>query len=127
MNLAALEQHLSSPATALGNGDKWGLVQRWLLVAAQRDDGGGDPTKRQLHIAFNTGSLLSNNSLIHQWTNDQLDATLGKRTDLNQWGTMVGIQGKMAIVQNMSGIITTEVGKGLGIAMQNANKAGPAQ
>jgi hypothetical protein len=42
--LAALKQHLSSPATALGNGDEWGLVQRWLLVVAQRDDGGGGPT-----------------------------------------------------------------------------------
>ena len=68
--LAALEQHLSSPATALGNGDEWGLVQRWLLVAAQRDDGGGDPTKRQSHITFNRGSLLSNDALIHRWTND---------------------------------------------------------
>ena len=68
--LAALEQHLSSPATTLGNGDEWGLVQRRLLVAAQRDDGGGNPTKRQLHIAFNTGFLLSNDALIHRWTND---------------------------------------------------------
>ena len=33
----------------------------------------------------------------------------------------------MAIVQNMSGIIATEVGKGLGFAMQHANKAGLAQ
>jgi len=96
--LAALEQHLSSPATALGNGDKWGLVQRWLLVAAQRDDGGGNPTKRQSHIAFNTGSLLSNDALMHRWTNDRLEATLGKRTNLNRSGTTVGIQGNMAIV-----------------------------
>ena len=44
--LATLEQHLASPATALGNGDEWGLVQRWLLVAVQRDNGGGDSTKR---------------------------------------------------------------------------------
>jgi hypothetical protein len=86
------------PATALGNGDKWGLVQRWLLVAAQRDDGGGNPTKRQSHIAFNTGSLLSNDALMHRWTNDRLDATLGKRTNLNRSGTTVGIQGNMAIV-----------------------------
>jgi len=119
--LAALEQHLSSPATALGNGDEWELVQRWLLVAAQRDDGGGDPTKRQSHIAFNAGSLLSNDALIHWWTNDRLEATLGKRTDLNRSGTTVGIQGNMAIIQNMSGIIATEVGKGVGFAMQNAN------
>ncbi len=54
--LAAIEQHLASPATALDNGDEWGLVQRWLTVAAQREDGGGDPTKRQAHIAFATGS-----------------------------------------------------------------------
>ena len=78
--LATLEQHLSSPATALNNGDEWGLVQQWLLVAAQRDGGGGDPTKRQSHIAFNMGSLLSNNAiaLIHRWTNTQtqLDTTL---------------------------------------------------
>ena len=33
----------------------------------------------------------------------------------------------MAIVQNMSGIIATEAGKGLGFAMQNANKASPVQ
>jgi hypothetical protein len=81
--LAAIEQHLSSLATALDNGDEWGLVQRWLLVAAQRDDGGGDPTKRQAHIGFTTGSLLSNDALIHRWTNNQLDATLGRRTNLN--------------------------------------------
>ena len=33
----------------------------------------------------------------------------------------------MAIVQNILGIIVTEVGKGLGFAMQNCNKAGPTQ
>ena len=123
--LATLEQHLSSPATALNNGDEWGLVQRWLLVAAQRDDGGGDTTKRQLHIAFHTGSLLSNDSLIHWLTNNRLDTTLGGSTKLNRLGTTVGIQGNMAIVQNMLGIIATEVGKGLGFAMQNANKRAP--
>ncbi len=36
----------------------------------------------------------------------------------------VGIQGNMAVVQNMSGIIATEVGHGLGVAMQNAAKSG---
>ena len=96
-------------------------------MAAQRDNGGEDPTKRQSHILFNTGSLLSNNALIHWWTNDRLDATLGRRTNLNQLGTTVGIKENMEIVQNMSGNIVTEVGKGLGFAMQNANKAGPAQ
>ena len=125
--LAALEQHLSSPATALNKGDVWGLVQRWLLVAAQRDDSGGDPTKRQSHITFNTGSLLSNDALIHWWTNNQLDTTLGRCTNLNRSGTTVGIQKNMAIVQKMSGIIATEVGKGLRVAMQNANKASPTQ
>jgi hypothetical protein len=33
----------------------------------------------------------------------------------------------MAVVQNMSGIITSEVGKGLGVAMQTVTKAGPSQ
>ena len=33
----------------------------------------------------------------------------------------------MAIIQNMSGIIATEVGKGLGFSMQNATKASTAQ
>ena len=33
----------------------------------------------------------------------------------------------MAVVQKMSGIIATEVGRGLGVAMQNAVKAGPTQ
>jgi hypothetical protein len=31
----------------------------------------------------------------------------------------------MAVVQNMSEIIATEVGRGLGVAMQNAAKSGP--
>ena len=96
-------------------------------MAAQRDDGEGDPTKRQALIAFTTGSLLSNDALIHRWTNDQLDATLGRHTNLNRLGTMVGIQGNMAIVQNMSGVIATEVGKGLGFTMQNTTKASTAQ
>jgi hypothetical protein len=124
--LVTIEQHLSSPATALDNGE-WGLVQRWLLVVAQRDDGRGDPTKRQAHIAFTTGSLLSNDTLIHRWTNNRLDATLGRHTNLNRSGTTVGIQGNMAIVQNMPGIIATKVGKGLGFAMQNATKTNTVQ
>ena len=37
------------------------------------------------------------------------------------------IQGNIAVVQNMSVIIATEVGQGLGVAMQNASKVGPAQ
>ena len=37
----------------------------------------------------------------------------------------VGIQGNMAVVKNMSGIIATEVGRGLRAAMQNAAISGP--
>jgi hypothetical protein len=37
----------------------------------------------------------------------------------------VGIQGNMSVVQNMSGIIATEVGCRLGVAMQNAANSGP--
>jgi hypothetical protein len=33
----------------------------------------------------------------------------------------------MAVVQNMSDIIAMEVGRGLGVAMQNVTRAGPAQ
>jgi hypothetical protein len=36
-----------------------------------------------------------------------------------------GNQGNMAVVQNVSGIIATEVGRRLGLAMQNAAKLGP--
>jgi hypothetical protein len=43
--LDALETHLSSPETSLDNRDDWGLVQKWLLVAAQLDGGNGDMTK----------------------------------------------------------------------------------
>jgi hypothetical protein len=122
--LSALEHFLASPETSLDNGDDWGLVQRWLIVAAQRDDGGGDPAKRKSPIAFRTDALLSNDALIHRWINDRLDASLGRRPDLTNSGTTVGIQGNMAVVQNMSGIIATEVGRGLGVAMQNVTKAG---
>ncbi len=41
--------------------------------------------------------------------------------------TKVGIQGNMVVVQNMWGIIATEVGRSLGVAMQNAVKAGQAK
>ena len=43
--LAALENFLASPETSLNNGDNWGLVQKWLIVAAQQDDSGGDLAK----------------------------------------------------------------------------------
>jgi hypothetical protein len=124
--LAAIEQHLASDETSLDNGDDWGLVQKWLLVASQRDDGGGDPAKRKPFLALRTDPLLSNDPLILRWTNDRLDASLGQRPDLTSASTMVGIQGNMDVVQNMSGIIASEVGKGLGVAMQNATRAGPA-
>jgi hypothetical protein len=52
--LDAIKNHLSSQDTELDNGDEWGLVQKWLLVASQKDGGGGDPTKSKSHIAFNT-------------------------------------------------------------------------
>jgi hypothetical protein len=124
--LAAIEQHLASDETSLDNGDDWGLVQKWLLVASQRDDGGGDPAKRKPFLALRADPLLSNDPLILRWTNDRLDASLGRCPDLMSSSTTVGIQGNMDVVQNMSGIIASEVGKGLGVAMQNVTKAGPA-
>jgi len=53
----------------------------------------------------------------------KLDAMLGRRHKTTS--TIAGIQGNMAVVQNMPGIIATEVGRGLGVAMQNAAKSGP--
>ena len=52
--LATIKQHLASDETSLDNGDDWGLVQKWLLVASQRDDGGGDPAKRKPFLALRT-------------------------------------------------------------------------
>ena len=115
--LNAVEHHLESPDTSLDNGDDWGLVQKWLLVAAQKDGGGGNTAKSKSYVAFRTDALLSNGDLIHHWIADKLDSTLGRRPEPTS--TTVGIQGNMAVVQNMSGIITTEVGHGLGVAMQN--------
>ena len=125
--LASIEQHLASDATALGNGDDWNLVRSWLLVASQRDDGGGDATKFKPFLAVRTDPLLSNDRLILRWIAERLDASLGRRPDMTSTSTTVGIQGNMSVVQNMSGIIASEVGKGLGVAMQNAAKAGPSQ
>ena len=39
--LNAIEQHLASLDTSLGNRDDWVLVQKWLLMASQKDGGGG--------------------------------------------------------------------------------------
>jgi hypothetical protein len=116
--LAAVDRHLASPETSLGNRDDWGLVQKWLMVAVQRDDGGKDATKRKSPIAFWMDALLSNDALIHRWINDRLDATLGRCPDPNSASTMVEIQGNMVVVQNMSGIIATEVGRGLGVVLR---------
>ena len=78
-------------------------------------------------IAFRIDALLSNDALILWWINDRLDASLGRRLDPANPSTTVGIQGNMAVVQNMSGIIATEVGRGLRVAMQNVTKAGQTQ
>jgi hypothetical protein len=123
--LNAVEHHLASPCTSLDNGDDWGLVQKWLLVAAQKDGGGGDTAKSKSYVAFHTEALLSNDNLIHCWIADKLDSTLGRRPEPTS--TTVGIQGNMAVVQNMSGIIATKVGHGLGVAMQNAAISGKQQ
>lgn len=125
--IASVERHLASDATTLDNGNDWNLVKTWLLVASQRSDGGGDPSKRKPFLAVRTDPLLSNDPLILRWITERLDASLGRRPDLTSTSTTVGIQGNMAVVQNMSGIIASEVGKGLGVAMQNAAKAGPSQ
>ncbi len=111
--LDTVEKHLANPATSLDNGDNWGLVQKWLLVAAQKDGSGGDPAKSKSFIAFCMDALLSNNDLIHWWMTEMLNATLGRHPE--NASTKVGIQGNMAVVQNMSGIIATEVGCGLGV------------
>ncbi len=63
--LNAIEQHLASPDTSLDNGDDWGLVQQWLLVAAQKDGRGGDISKSKSHLTFRTDTLLSNDDLLH--------------------------------------------------------------
>jgi hypothetical protein len=89
--LAALETHLVSPDTALGNGNNWDLVQRWLLVAAQKDGGNGDWTRSKLFIAFKTDAILTNNNLIHCWISNRLNATLDRRPDPTSASTTVGI------------------------------------
>jgi hypothetical protein len=121
--LDALETHLSGPGTLLDNGDDWGLVQKWLLVAAQKDGGNGDPNKLKSHIAFWVDALLSNDTLINCWISDRLDITFGRCPNSTAANTMVGMQGNMVVMQNMA----TEMGRGLGVAMQHASKAGPAQ
>jgi len=67
-----------------------------------------------LHFAQTPSCPINN--FIHQWIADKLDSTLGSCPELAS--TAVGIQENMAVVQNMSGIVATEVGHGLGVAMQ---------
>ncbi len=98
--LASIERHLASDATSLGNGDDWKLVRTWLLVASQRDDGGGDPTKFKPFLSLRTDLLLSNDRLIMRWITERLDASLGRRPDPTSTSTTVGIQGDMSVVQN---------------------------
>ena len=76
--LNAVEHHLASPDTSLNNGDDWGVVQKWLIVAAQKDGGRGGTAKSESHVAFCTDALLSNDNLIHHWIADKLDSTLGR-------------------------------------------------
>jgi hypothetical protein len=124
--LAALKVHLASPDIALCNGNNWGLVQWWPLVATQKDGGNGNQTRSKLFIAFKTGTILTHNDLIHCWISDCLDATLGRHPDPTSASTTVGIQGNMAVVHNMPGIKVMEVHQGLGVVMQNVNRTGPA-
>jgi hypothetical protein len=96
-------------------------------VAAQKDGGNGNRTRSKLFIAFKMDAIHTNNDFTHCWISDCLNATLGRHPDPTSASTTVGIQGNMAVVQNMSGIIAMGVGQGLGVAMQNATMAGPAK
>ena len=120
--LQALEDHLASPHTALDNTNEWALVQKWLLVAAQKD---GATPRSKSWLAFSTNALLSNEDLIHRWIGDRIDATLGRRPELTSAGgqAMAYPPNNMAAVQNLSGVIAAEVGRGLGAAMQQSSKA----
>jgi hypothetical protein len=96
-----------------------------LLWQHRRTEEGGDTARSKSYVAFRIDALLSNDDLIHCWIADKLDSTLGRHPDSTS--TTVGIQGNMAVVQNMSRIIATEVGRGLGVAMQNAAISGKKQ
>jgi hypothetical protein len=85
------------------------MVQRWLLVATQKDGGNADQTQSKSFIVFKTNAILTNNDRVHCWISNCLDATLGRHPDPTSASTTVGIQGNMAVVQNMSGIIAIEV------------------
>jgi hypothetical protein len=79
-------------------------------MATQKDGGNGDRTWSKSFIAFKTDAILTNNDLIHCWISNHLNATPGRRPDPTSASTTVGIQGNMAVVQNMSGIMATKVG-----------------
>jgi hypothetical protein len=81
--LNEIENHLASLDTKLDNGDEWGLVQKWLLIASQKDGGGGNPTKSKSHIALTTEVLLTNDNLIEHWISDRIDSMLGPRPDVS--------------------------------------------
>jgi hypothetical protein len=119
--LQASETHLASPETPLDNGNDWGLVQKWLLFTAQND--GSNPTSKSF-IAFCTDALLSTDNLIHRWITNRIDATLGRCPNPIVASTQGGLHGSMAAVHNMSGIIATEVRRGLGVPTQQATKGG---
>ena len=120
--LAEIERHLASTDTTLGNGDEWGLIKRWLLVAAQTDGVQGTAGPKS-HIAFTTNAIITNDDLIHRWMSDRIDATLGRRPE----ATSPTMPGGMQDMTNMSGIIAAEVEKGLGRAMQSVARSSPTQ
>ncbi len=120
--LNAIKNHLTSPDTELNNCDEWGLVQKWLLVASQKDGGGGDPTKSKSSIALTTEALITNDGLIEHWISNRINSTLGPRPDVSLQ-TTVGMQGNLAVVQNMSGIIASKVGRELGAAMRGPQQS----
>ncbi len=72
-------------------------------------------------------ALLSNDTLIHCWISDRLNATLGRHPEPMVANKMVGLQGNMAAMQNMA--TATEMGRSLGaaMAMQKNSKTGSSQ
>jgi hypothetical protein len=86
-------------------------------MAAQKDGGNGIQTRSKSFIVFKTDTILTNDNLINCWNSDRLNAALGRRPDPTSARMTVGIQGNMAVVQNMSGIIVTDVARGLGVVM----------
>jgi hypothetical protein len=118
--LRAVEEHIRSPDTTL-DGTERGLIQKWLIVAAQKD--GVTPTSKSW-IAFASSALLSNEEPIHRWISDRMDSTLGRRAEPSSGVGGSGVQGNnIAAMGNLSGVIASEVGHGLGVAMKQATQA----